>query len=784
MGKTLVICEKRSVADDVTRALGGRFANEETYLEGVDMVVTWAVGHLAELADPEVYDPRYKVWRLDDLPIVPERFRVVPRTDSASARDQLKAIRELVLRADVERLVNACDAGREGELIFAYIVDLAAPPERPVERAWFSSMTRKAIREAFDHLRPGAELRPLEDAARSRSEADWLVGVNATRAATVKARALGGMLTLGRVQTPTLALMVRREQEIEAFQSVPFWIVDAAFEPASGSARYLGRWFRGAESRLPDEAAAVAIADRVRDHSGRVRELRTREQRQPAPLLYDLTALQREAAQWHGFTAQRTLRAAQECYEKALLTYPRTSSRYLSGDQVDELREIAAHVGRAAIEYLEPAAYVQGLDVLPLERIVDDAKVTDHHALVPTAEKHDLSALGDDARRIYDMVARRFLAAFFPPAVFESTTVITEVEGETFRSRGRVLVEAGWRAAYGELPSDEARARDDGGSQDDEGAEQDLPRLREDEHVHCARVESLARETKPPPRFGEASLLAAMEGAGKLIDDDDLREAIKDSGLGTPATRAATIERLIEVGYVVRDGRSLRPTQKGIQVIDLLGEHVLTSPELTGAWERRLVEMERGAERRQAFMQDVASLAGEIVEFLRELPPERTRFPRRDLGIVCPRCGKGTLIENRKGYGCSTWKSPEEPGCGFVIWKTIAGKQITEEIVRELVANGRTRELPGFRSRAGKPFRAMLVLDPQADKPVTLEFKPRRGGGTAALEDHREHDPEGQRADGEGDRGASSIPLPQHVPGGEHQERGGQADPEDVGQTE
>jgi DNA topoisomerase III len=779
VAKTLVICEKRSVADDVARALGGRFTSEATHLEGDDVVVTWAVGHLAELADPEVYDARFKRWRMDDLPILPEPFQVVPRAEGPSAKEQLNAIRKLVQRADVGRLVNACDAGREGELIFAYVLELARPSDRPVERAWFSSMTRKAIRDAFEHLRPAAELRPLEDAARSRSEADWLVGINATRAATVKARALGGTITLGRVQTPTLALMVRREKEIEAFEPVRYWIVDAAFEPAAGSARYLGRWFRGSESRLPDEASAVAITERVRDRLGRVRELRSREQRQVAPLLYDLTGLQREAAQWHGFTAQRTLRAAQECYEKAVLTYPRTSSRYLSSDQVDGLREIAAHVGRAAIDYREPAAYVQGLEELPLERVVDDAKVTDHHALVPTNAEHDLSALGDDARRVYDMVARRFLAAFFPPAVFESTTVITEIEAETFRSRGRVLIEAGWRAAYGELPSDGTE------SGDDEGAEQELPGLREDEQVNCPRAESQGRETKPPPRLGEASLLAAMEGAGKLIDDDALRDAIKDSGLGTPATRAATIERLIEVGYVVRDGRSLRPTQKGIQVIDLLGEHVLTSPELTGTWEKRLVEMERGTEQRTVFMRDVAAFAGEIVTFLRELPPARTRFPRRDLEIVCPRCGEGTLIENRKGYGCSTWKSPDEPGCGFVIWKTISGKPITEEIVRELVANGRTRELPGFRSRAGKPFRAMLVLDPQDEQPVRFEFKdPRPRAGAAASEDQREHDPEGQGAGGEGGGRAPSIALPHDVSGREQEERDSQADPEEIGQPE
>jgi DNA topoisomerase III len=721
MAKGLIICEKRSVAEDVSRALGGSFVGEDTYLEGAQVVITWAVGHLAELADPEVYDPRLDRWRIEDLPIVPERFQIVARTDNESAAKQLTTIRRLVARRDIDRLVNACDAGREGELIFAYIRELAKAGDLPVERAWFSSMTRAAIRGAFARLRPGIALRPLEDAARSRAEADWLVGVNATRAATVRARALGGMITLGRVQTPTLAMLVRREHEVEAFEPVAYWIVEAAFEPGSGSSRYLGRWFRGDETRLADAEAASSIAARVRDRSGRVREISTREQRRVPPLLYDLTALQRQASQWYGFTARRTLDAAQECYDRAVLSYPRTASRYLPSELVPELREIAAHVGRASVAYGEPAAYVEGLDELPLERVIADARVTDHHALIPTNATHDLSALGDDARRIYDMVARRFLAVFFPPAVLALTTVITEIEDETFRSRGRVLVNAGWQAAYAELPEGD-------GAPEDEADAHELPELHEREEVHCPRAESSGRETVPPARLGDASLLAAMEGAGKLIEDDELRDAIKDAGLGTPATRAATIERLIEVGYVVREGRSLRPTQKAMQVIALLAEHAITSPELTGAWEQRLVEMERGGEQRDSFMRDIASFATDLVAYLRDLPDEQTRFPRRDLEIVCPRCGKGTLIENRKGYGCSTWVSAEEPGCGFVVWKTIAGKQITEEILRELVERGRTRELPGFRSRTGKAFRAMLVLDPQAERPVSFEFKPRAGG--------------------------------------------------------
>src|SRR5690242_1304764 len=385
MGKTLIIAEKKSVAEDIAKAFGGGFKKEKTALESDDFVITWAVGHLAELAEPEAYDKRFEKWRMADLPILPERFEVVPRAEG-SGKDQLAAIKKLVKRKDVERIVNACDAGREGELIFAYVLDVAGRPDVPVERAWFSSMTRQAIRDAFSHLRPGVEMRPLEEAARSRSEADWLVGMNATRAATVKARSLAGgkPVSLGRVQTPTLAILVRREKEIEAFTPTPYWLVDAVFETEQ-KASYKGRWFQGStdqlvaggEGRLARGEDATAIADRVRDRSGRVAELRKREQRQQPPLLYDLTSLQREAASWYGFTARRTLSAAQGCYEKAVLTYPRTSSRYLSTDMIPELRDIAGHVGRRAPEYRQAADYVRALAELPLGRVVNDAKVTD-----------------------------------------------------------------------------------------------------------------------------------------------------------------------------------------------------------------------------------------------------------------------------------------------------------------------------------------------------------------------------------------------------------------------
>jgi DNA topoisomerase-3 len=402
---------------------------------------------------------------------------------------------------------------------------------------------------------------------------------------------------------------------------------------------------------------------------------------------------------------------------------------------IPELKEIAGHVGKRSKEYAKGAAYVQGLPELPLGRIVNNEKVTDHHAIIPTNAPPVGIELSPDEQRIYDMAARRFLAAFHPQAVFENTTVLTEVAGESFRSRGKVMLEAGWRAVYGEAPPDEQKAQ---GAEidEDEGTDQELPPLEEGEKVRCTEVASDARETKPPPRYGEAALLAAMEGAGKLVEDDELREAMKDSGIGTPATRASIIERLIDVGYIVRDGRRLQPTGKGIQVIDLLGEHELTSPSLTGEWEHRLLDIERAGGSREAFMRDIAQFTEKTVAYLRDLPSEALRFQRRDLDIICPRCGEGHLIENAKGFGCSTWKSAEEPGCGFVIWKSIGGKQLTEDIVRTLIAEGRTKELTGFRSnRTGRTYRAMLVLDPNGERTVSFEFKPRPQKGAPKEEE-------------------------------------------------
>jgi DNA topoisomerase-3 len=708
MPKTLVIAEKPSVGRDLAAALQGRFDKTEGYLESDDYVITWAVGHLVELAEPEDYDDRFKRWRMADLPILPDEFTLKPR--DAKSRKQLSVIKKLLKRGDVDRVINACDAGREGELIFAYIHE-AAGVDKPVERLWINSMTRQAIREGFERLRPGTQLAPLEAAARSRSEADWLVGMNATRAATIRGRAwVGGVVSLGRVQTPTLALIVGREREIQAFVPEPYWLVRAAFDP-----RYEGLWFEGNETRLKDGKRADEIVERVSGKDGVVESVERREQTERAPLLYDLTSLQRDANRRFGFSARRTLSAAQSLYEgKKAITYPRTSSRFLSGDLVPQLKPTAGTL-LPIREYAEAARYVLDLERLPLGRVVNDARVDDHHAIIPTDVDHDVSTFSPDERRVFDLVARRFLAVFHPAARYARTTVVTEVEGERFRTRGKVTLEAGWRSVYGhEADADK--------QQDEEGEGGELPALTKGQRVRCVSAESEARETKPPPRYTEATLLSAMETAGKLIDDEELREAMKERGLGTPATRAETIETLIRREYVERLGKDLQATPKGLQVITMLDRHKLTSPELTGDWEKKLADIEHGNGDRQRFMREIEGFTRETVEQIAALDREKLRPERVELG-PCPRCGE-TIRENSRAYGCTSWKSKEEPGCGFVIWKRVAGRTLTPELARQLLEEGRTRDvLSGFRSRAGKPFRARLVLNGEGK--VEFEFPAR-----------------------------------------------------------
>jgi DNA topoisomerase III len=734
MSKTLLVAEKPSVGQDLARVLTGPFKKQEGYLEGPDHVVTWAVGHLVQLAEPDAYNAKFKSWKMADLPIVPDRFKLVVRDERS--RKQMSVITKQLGREDIDEVVNACDAGREGELIFAYLYE-QAKGKKPVKRLWLNSMTNAAMRSALETLRPAQEFESLEEAARSRSEADWVVGMNATRAATIRLRSsFDGAVSLGRVQTPTLAIVARREEEIRAFKPEPYWLVDAVFagEPLNGGGEriYRGQFQAPGKKelargpRIVSQELADAIVRSCSGRPGTITKLEKKEQREKAPMLYDLTTLQREANTRYGFSARRTLGAAQRLYEEhKALTYPRTNSRYLPTDVVEEIKPIAELLG-AHGEYRAGAEYVTGLDVLPLTRVVNDEKVTDHHAIIPTRSEHKLEKMDSDDRRIFDMAARRFLAVFHPEAVFENTRVETTVEGAeevphagsrlTFRTRGKLLLVPGWRAVYDEAPT-EAPAGEERAEDEEEVSDQQLPRLTEGEQVDTRKVESSRKETKPPRRYSDASLLGAMETAGKLVDDDELREAMKDSGIGTPATRAAIIERLITVGYIERDGRALVPTEKGMNVIRLLGEHALTSPDLTGSWEHRLGMIERGEDSRKSFMHDISEFADETVKELDEALKD-VRIPRARLG-PCPVCGH-EIVENRKGYSC--W-AREDPGCGFVIWKSKAGKQLPLAVARELIRTGYTASaVTGFRGRSGRSFRARLALNQTDEGKWRVEF--------------------------------------------------------------
>lgn len=705
----MIVAEKPSVGRDIANALG-KHRKSEGRLDGDGWTVTWAFGHLVELAPPDAYGEQYKRWSLENLPILPKSFkvRVTPKT-----KKQFELVKGLMRDAGVSEVVNACDAGREGELIFAYLYGLSGA-NKPVKRLWISSLTPEAIREGFDSLRDGREMRSLEDAARSRSEADWVVGMNATRAYSAKFGRPGNVLSVGRVQTPTLKVLVDREREIEEFVPEKFWTVHARFSKDGES--YDGLWFKDKQSRLSTREAADEIAAKVRGGTGAMRKVQKKTATEKPPLLHDLTELQRNANAWYGFSADRTLKAAQALYEqRKLITYPRTSSRYLSSDMVPGLKGRVEAAG--GLDQLSPfARELLDMDKLPVtKRIADDAKVTDHHAIVPTNRKPS-GELPPDEAKVYDLVARRFLSVFFPAARFENTTVVTEVEKENFVSKGRVVLEAGWRRLY-----------PDGVGGKKEKEPPVLPEIAEGQQWPVAKVGVKEGETKPPPRYSESALLGAMETAGRLVEDEELRQQMKDSGLGTPATRAATIERLLKVGYAERQKKTLVPTEKGRALISLLRDDSLASPELTARWEERLAKMERGEEDREGFMRGIGEFTASVVESVRGMEGEKVSAPaatsrnggKKSSGPIgdCPKCG-APVVETKKSYGCSAWK---EKGCKFAIWKTVAGKRVSEAQAKQLLSKGRTQKLKGFKSKSGKPFSAALALD--GERGVKLDFE-------------------------------------------------------------
>jgi DNA topoisomerase III len=615
MTKTLIIAEKPSVANDIAKTLGG-FTKHDEYFESDQYVLSSAVGHLLEIAVPEEYDVKRGKWTFTHLPMIPPHFALNP---IAKTESRLKVLNKLIKRKDVTALINACDAGREGELIFRLIAQYAKA-KQPVKRLWLQSMTPGAIREGFSRLREDAEMLPLADAARCRSEADWLIGINGTRAMTAFNSKEGGfyLTTVGRVQTPTLSIVVEREEKIKKFVPRDFWEVRAEFVCAAGI--YEGRWLdtkhkkdetdpeKRAE-RLWSKAAAESIVAACRGKMGTVTE-ESKPATQMAPALFDLTSLQREANARFGFSAKNTLGLAQALYEKhKVLTYPRTDSRHLPEDYIDTVKRTLETVSENN-NYQQFAAQILNKQwVKPNKRIFDNTKISDHFAIIPTTQAP--KNLSEPEQKLYDMVTRRFMAVFFPAAEFQVTTRYTDVSGHQFKTEGKVMTNPGWLAIYGkEAASDK----------DEENAGTLVP-VAKGEKVKTEKITANGLVTKPPARYSEATLLSAMEGAGKLIDDDELREAMASKGLGTPATRAAIIEGLLNEKYLLREGRELIPTAKAFQLMTLLrglGVEELTAPELTGEWEHKLSQMERGKISRDEFMREIAQMTQIIVKRAKE----------------------------------------------------------------------------------------------------------------------------------------------------------------------
>ena len=722
MSKTLVIAEKPSVAQDIVRALtpvAGRFDKHEDHFENERYVVTSAVGHLVEIQAPEEFDVKRGKWSFAHLPVLPPYFDLKP-VDKTKSR--LNAVVKLARRKDVTELVNACDAGREGELIFRLIEQYAGGAKgglgKPVRRLWLQSMTPQAIRDGFANLRSDAQMRGLADAARSRSEADWLVGINGTRAMTAFNSQGGGffLTTVGRVQTPTLSLVVEREEKIRKFVVRDYWEVHAGFAAEAG--QYLGKWFdpqwkksddpEARADRLWVQADAQRIADAVRGKPATVTE-EAKPTTQASPLLFDLTSLQREANGRFGFSAKTTLALAQSLYERhKALTYPRTDSRALPEDYLPVAKNTMAMLATSGMRHLEPFAQ-QAIDegyVRPSKKVFDNSKVSDHFAIIPTLQAP--SGLSEAEQKLYDLVVRRFMAVFFPSAEYLVTTRISKVEqagqAHHFKTEGKVLVKPGWLAIYGK----EAAAEVPDAKEGDKG--QNLVPVQPGEKPVAEQVDPKALKTKAPARYSEATLLGAMESAGKQVEDESMREAMQEKGLGTPATRAATIEGLLAEKYMLREGREIIPTAKAFQLMTLLrGLEVkeLARADLTGEWEYKLSQMEKGLLSRETFMQEIAAMTERMVKKAKEYDRDTIPGDYAKLEAPCPNCG-GVVKENYRRYAC-VGKADAEP-CGFSFGKSPAGRTFEPQEAEALLATHKIGPLEGFRSKAGWPFTSEIVL--------------------------------------------------------------------------
>ncbi len=666
MSKILIIAEKPSVARDIGKVLGCP-RKGDGFIEGDAYVVTWAIGHLVTLNEPQDYDAKLTRWTFQSLPIIPEEIGIKPYSKTVK---QLKIIKGLMERKDVGSLICATDSGREGELIFRYIYDYCKC-SKPFDRLWISSMTDKAIKDGFAKLKPGSDYDNLYLSAKCRSEADWLVGINATRAYTTKNDVL---LSIGRVQTPTLALIVNRQAEIDDFKPKDYFEVSADF----GS--FTGTWFDGkpSETKIDKEEQAAAIASKVTGKEGTVQSLTKKKSRQLPPQLYDLTELQRDGNKIYGYTAQQVLTIAQGLYEKRkLITYPRTDSRYLSDDMKSVVKSTLGKLNIPPYDKAISPILEKGLKFD--KRIVDNSKVSDHHAIIPSDSRPRTESLGKDELNIYNLIVKRLIAVFYDPFEYQTSELVIEVEEELFATKGKIVLNKGWKALYKPRKGDE---------------DQELPALKKGDKAIVVATEVLKKQTSPPKPFTEATLLSAMENAGRYIEDEELKEQMKESGFGTPATRAGIIERLLKVEYIARKGKSLAPTPKGVKLISIVPDE-LRSPETTGKWEKGLNKISKGDLDPERFMASIkrfvsflvqsANTTSNKVEF--EAAGRSRKKNYRIKGEVfgsCPICKDGQVTENSKSFYCSNWKND----CKFTVWKNSLdsyGIKLDGSLIRELL---------------------------------------------------------------------------------------------------
>lgn len=696
-GKTLIIAEKPSVALDLVRVLGQKnFKNEKTHYESDTTIVSHAIGHLVEIADPKDIDEKYKKWEMSTLPMIPPSF---PLVATYATRGQLSALSKLIKRKDVTTIVNACDAGREGELIFFYILQYVLKGKftgKTIKRLWMQSMTPAAIKEAFENMRDGAEMENLKAAALCRSEADWLIGMNGSRGLTAYNSSMGGfqVTPCGRVQTPTLAIIVNREEERLQFVPRKFWTIDAEFD--NDGSQYQGKWFaaegKEKQKQIFDEKKVQEILKKCKGKTGSVEETTAPSQQKCGPL-YDLTTLQREANNRFGFSAKTTLSIAQALYERhKATTYPRTDSRCLPEDYVAPVKATLGKITGTLSKFAETA--LNNNWVVKTPKVFDNSKISDHFAIIPTGVMP--TGLSEAEQKIFTMICQRFIAVFFPPAKYLNTTRVTTVENETFLTEGKVLVDPGFKAVYGKDSDDESS----------------IPAIKGNKAKTVA-LEEKEDFTKPPAHYTESTLLSMMESAGKLVEDEELRDAMKERGLGTPATRAAIIEKLVSDKYVVRDGKDMIPTAKAfdlIKVLKAMDIEALTSPELTGNWEYKMEQIEKGKETRENFMEGIVEMTRTMVKNIKGFKEESTT-------------GEASFspVNGKKVFETVSRYTTED---GIVIRKMIGGKRLTPEEITELLTNRKIGPLTGFRSKKGATFSAVVIINDENKIEFVFDEKP------------------------------------------------------------